>query len=70
MTLAPPPVDAQVKVKVRFGVLTTGSQAAFNVGVRQGIYARCGFDVEVKSLQTGVQANQALAANQEGVEPA
>ena len=39
VTLAPPPADAQEKVKVRFGV-------------------------EVRSLQTGVQANQALAANQ------
>lgn len=64
VTLAPPPADAQEKVKVRFGVLTTGSQAAFYVGVKQGIYAKYGFDVEVRSLQTGVQANQALAANQ------
>jgi ABC-type nitrate/sulfonate/bicarbonate transport system substrate-binding protein len=55
---------AQDKVKVRFGILTTASQAAFYVGVKQGIYARYGFDVEVLPLATGVQANQALAAGQ------
>lgn len=67
-------VGAQEKIKVRFGILTTGSQAAFYVGTKQGIFAKHGFDVEVKSLATGVQANQALAANQVdwsggGVEP-
>jgi ABC-type nitrate/sulfonate/bicarbonate transport system substrate-binding protein len=51
-------------VKVRFGILTTGSQAAFIVGVKQGIFAKRGFDVEVLPLATGAQANQALAANQ------
>lgn len=56
--------SAQERVKVRFGILTTASQAAFYVGVKKGIYAKYGFDVEVKSLATGVQANQALAANQ------
>ena len=55
---------AQDKVKVRFGVLTTASQAAFYVGAQKGIFAKYGFDVEVKPLATGVQANQALAANQ------
>ncbi len=55
---------AQDKVKVRFGILTTASQAAFYVGVKQGIYAKYGFDVEVMPLATGVQANQALAAGQ------
>ncbi|MEI7871319.1 MAG: ABC transporter substrate-binding protein [Alphaproteobacteria bacterium] len=55
---------AQDKVKVRFGILTTASQAAFYVGVKQGIYAKYGFDVEVLPLATGVQANQALAAGQ------
>jgi sulfonate transport system substrate-binding protein len=51
-------------VKVRFGILTTGSQAAFIVGVKQGIFAKYGFDVNVLPLATGAQANQALAANQ------
>ena len=56
--------SAQDRVKVRFGILTTASQAAFYVGVKQGIYAKYGFDVEVLTLATGVQANQALAAGQ------
>ena len=56
--------NAQDRVKVRFGVLTTASQAAFYVGVKQGIFAKYGFDVEVLPLATGVQANQALAAGQ------
>lgn len=55
---------AQDKVKVRFGILTTASQAAFYVGVKKGIFAKYGFDVEVQPLATGVQANQALAAGQ------
>jgi ABC-type nitrate/sulfonate/bicarbonate transport system substrate-binding protein len=55
---------AQAQVKVRFGILTTASQAAFLVGVEKGIFAKHGFDVEVKPLATGVQANQALAADQ------
>jgi ABC-type nitrate/sulfonate/bicarbonate transport system substrate-binding protein len=55
---------AQEKVKVRFGILTTASQAAFYVGAKKGIFEKYGFDVEVKSLATGVQANQALAAGQ------
>lgn len=58
------PAKAQDKVKVRFGVLTTASQAAFLVGVKKGIFAKYGFDVEVLTLATGVQANQALAAGQ------
>ena len=56
--------SAQERVKVRFGILTTASQAAFYVGTQKGIFQKYGFDVEVKSLATGVQANQALAANQ------
>jgi sulfonate transport system substrate-binding protein len=55
---------AQDKVKVRFGILTTASQAAFYVGAKKGIFEKYGFDVDVKPLATGVQANQALAANQ------
>lgn len=56
--------NAQDKVKVRFGILTTASQAAFYVGAKKGIFEKYGFDVEVKPLATGVQANQALAAGQ------
>ena len=55
---------AQDKLNVRFGVLKTASQSAFYVGVEKGIFAKYGFDVDVKPLTTGVQANQALAANQ------
>ncbi len=51
-------------IKARFGILTTASQAAFTVGVQAGIFRKHGFDVEVISLGTGAQANQALAANQ------
>ena len=50
--------------KVRLGVLTTASQAAFTVGVQAGIFRKHGFDVEVMPLATGAQANQALAADQ------
>lgn len=50
--------------KVRFGILTTASQAAFTVGVQAGIFRKHGFDVEVTPLATGAQANQALAADQ------
>ena len=56
--------SAQERVKVRFGILTTASQAAFYVGTKKGIFAKYGFDVEIQSLATGVQANQALAAGQ------
>lgn len=56
--------EAQEKVKVRFGILTTASQAAFYIGAKKGIFEKYGFDVEVKPLATGVQANQALASGQ------
>jgi len=56
--------SAQERVKVRFGILTTASQAAFYVGTKKGIFAKYGFDVEVQPLATGVQANQSLAAGQ------
>lgn len=55
---------AGAQTKVKFGVLTTASQAAFYVGAKKGIFAKYGFDVEVQPLATGVQANQALAAGQ------
>jgi len=50
--------------KVRFGILTTASQAAFTVGIQAGIFRKHGFEVEVTPLATGAQANQALAADQ------
>lgn len=50
--------------KVRLGNLTIASQAAFTVGVQAGIFRKHGFDVEVVTLGTGAQANQALAAGQ------
>jgi NitT/TauT family transport system substrate-binding protein len=56
--------SAQERTKVRFGILTTASQAAYYVGTKKGIFAKYGFDIEVQTLQTGVQANQALAAGQ------
>jgi len=56
--------QAQERLKVRFGILTTASQAAFYVGVKKGIFAKYGFDIDVRPLTTGVQANQALAAGQ------
>lgn len=56
--------SAQERTKVRFGILTTASQAAYYVGTKKGIFAKHGFDVEVQTLATGVQANQALAAGQ------
>jgi ABC-type nitrate/sulfonate/bicarbonate transport system substrate-binding protein len=64
--LASSPVHAAetAPVKVRFGIVTTASQAAFVVGVKQGIFAKHGFDVDILPLATGAQANQALAANQ------
>ncbi len=55
---------AQTKVDVNFGILTTASQAAFYVGTKEGIFAKYGFDVDIRPLATGVQANQALAAGQ------
>ena len=55
---------AAEKTKVRFGILQTGSNSAFYVGVKKGIFAARGFDVTVSALATGVQANQALASDQ------
>ncbi|MBM3524720.1 MAG: transporter substrate-binding domain-containing protein, partial [Alphaproteobacteria bacterium] len=64
LTLAAQAASAQDKVKVRFGILTTASQAAFYVGTKKGIFEKYGFDIDVRPLATGVQANQALAAGQ------
>lgn len=64
MTTAIGTAYAQEKTKVRFGILKTASQAAFYVGTKKGIFEKYGFDVQVQPLATGVQANQALAANQ------
>lgn len=50
--------------KVRLAVITTGSTAAILAGVKKGFFEKHGFDVEVKTVATGVQATQALAADQ------
>src|ERR1700722_15781981 len=63
-TLSSVNAQSTAPVKVRLGVLTTASQAAFTVGVQAGIFRKHGFDVEGIPLATGAQANQALAANQ------
>jgi sulfonate transport system substrate-binding protein len=55
---------AQDLLKVRVGMVTVASQMALDIGQKKGFFAKYGFDVEIKSLTTGVQANQALAANQ------
>ncbi|GAB2897081.1 ABC transporter substrate-binding protein [Paralcaligenes ginsengisoli] len=57
-------VAAQERVKVRLGIVTVSSQMALYIGVAKGFFAQKGFDVEVRALASGVQANQALAANQ------
>jgi ABC-type nitrate/sulfonate/bicarbonate transport system substrate-binding protein len=55
---------AQRPLKVRVGMVTVASQMALEIGRAKGIFAKYGFDVEIKPLTTGVQANQALAADQ------
>lgn len=63
-TLGSANAQSTTPTKVRLGVLTTASQAAFTVGVQAGIFRKHGFDVVVTPLATGAQANQALAADQ------
>lgn len=55
---------AQAPLKVRVGMVTVASQMAFDIAQKKGFFAKHGFDVEIRPLATGVQANQALAANQ------
>ena len=55
---------AQERLKVRLGIVTVASQMALYIAVAKGMFAKQGFDVEVRPLASGVQANQALAANQ------
>lgn len=55
---------AQERIKVRLGIVTVSSQMALYIGVAKGMFAQEGFDVEIRALSSGVQANQALAANQ------
>jgi ABC-type nitrate/sulfonate/bicarbonate transport system substrate-binding protein len=45
-------------------MVTVASQMALQIGLQKGFFANHGFDVEIKPLTTGVQANQALAADQ------
>ena len=56
--------SAQQPIKVRVGMVTVASQMALEIGREKGFFAKHGFDVEIKPLTTGVQANQALAADQ------
>lgn len=56
--------QAQTALKVRLGVVTVSSQMAFYIAAVKGMFAKQGFDVKVIPLTSGVQANQALAANQ------
>ena len=51
-------------LKVRLGINTTASQAALVIGVKEGFFQKHGFDVDILSLASGIQSNQALAANQ------
>lgn len=55
---------AQELLKVRVGMVTVASQMALDIGQKKGFFAKHGFDVDIRPLTTGVQANQALAANQ------
>ena len=55
---------AQEPLKVRAGMVTVASQMALDIGQKKGFFAKHGFDVEIRPLATGVQANQALAADQ------
>ena len=55
---------AQQPLKVRIGMVTVASQMALQIGRDKGIFAKYGFDVDIKPLTSGVQANQALAADQ------
>ena len=55
---------AQDLMKVRVGMVTVASQMALDIGLKKGFFAKHGFDVDIRPLTTGVQANQALAANQ------
>ena len=38
---------------MRFGILTTASQAAYYVGTKKEIFAKYGFDIEVQTLANG-----------------
>ena len=56
--------QAQTRLKVRLGIVTVSSQMALYIAATQGMFAKRGFDVQVIPLTSGVQANQALAADQ------
>jgi ABC-type nitrate/sulfonate/bicarbonate transport system substrate-binding protein len=55
---------AQPLMKVRVGMVTVASQMALDIGQKKGFFANRGFDIDIRPLASGVQANQALAANQ------
>lgn len=56
--------QAEAPLEVSLGIVTVSSQMALDIAVTQGIFARVGFNVQVRPLASGAQANQALAANQ------
>lgn len=55
---------ADSPVPVRLAIVTVASQMPLLVGAKKGIFRSHGFDVTVMPISGGVQANQALAANQ------
>jgi len=59
-----PAAFAEEPLKIRVGMVTVASQMALEIGREKAFFAKHGFDVEIKPLTTGVQANQALAADQ------
>jgi ABC-type nitrate/sulfonate/bicarbonate transport system substrate-binding protein len=56
--------QAQTVLKIRLGIVTVSAQMALYIAATQGMFAKRGFDVKVVPLTSGVQANQALAADQ------
>jgi ABC-type nitrate/sulfonate/bicarbonate transport system substrate-binding protein len=58
------PAGAEAPLKVRLGVVTVSSQMALQIAVAKGFFARHGFDVELRPIASGAQANQALASGQ------
>lgn len=66
--------QATPPLKVRLGIVTVSSQMGLQIAAAAGFFAKHGFDVEVRPLASGAQANQALAAGQidwsaGGIEP-
>ena len=58
------PAIGQSRLKVRLGVVTVSSQMGLQIAAAKGFFARHGFEVELRPVTSGVQANQALASGQ------